>query len=617
MPHALPSMLRLEEGHAVTSMNARAAARPRWSRRRALAAAGAVGPVALITVVGAVLRLWSFDRVGPNPFYDAAVRSMSLWWHNFFFGAFEPGAQVAVDKTPADLWLQVASVKLFGFTDVAMRLPEVAGGILAIPLLYDLVRRLFGRVAGLAAATTLAVLPAAILTAHSDTMDSVMMALDVLAAWLVVVGAQRRSGWPVVAAGAVVGLAFNVKLFEALIFLPALALLAMLAGEGSMRRRTVALGGSLAALLTVGLSWIAAASLTPLGQRPWPIGSSDGSIWNVVFAYNGLDRVKARASAAALALDPPGALRFFSRTGHGYLMTVGTTLMAALAIGGAALAVALAERRRSRGRRPQLAGAACFGTWLVVGVGLLSHMQRMQPRYLDAVVPAIAAVVGIGIGVLAQAPRRVPRLTLAASAAAIAVIGIALAHPPDWVAVTAIAAAGAGGLAAALLTDRRRAAVLAACASVAVLAVPAAGAVTVAREHHSDAGLPSRMPPGEVARLSAFLAGHEGGARFEVASATVVRAAPLIVHDGRPVLMLTSLDGRPLLSAGRLARLVSGGQVRYALLGRGACATSAGRTCAPAVRWAMSHSRDVSTSAGLPPGALYALGRRTVTTTGL
>ena len=184
-------MLRLGETHDMSSIIATTEARPRWSRGHAVAVAGTVGPVALITIAGAVLRLWSFDRVGANPFYDAAVRSMSLSWHNFFFGAFEPGAQVSVDKAPADLWLQVASIKLFGFTDVAMRVPEVAGGILAIPLLYDLVRRLFGHVAGIAAAATLAVLPAAILTAHSDTMDSVMMVLDVLAAWL---WSSERSG---------------------------------------------------------------------------------------------------------------------------------------------------------------------------------------------------------------------------------------------------------------------------------------------------------------------------------------------------------------------------------------------------------------------------------------
>src|SRR3954468_7294514 len=134
----------------------RAAARTKVVARTGAATATAL---AAITIAGAVLRLWAFDRVPSNPFYDAAVRSMALSWHNFFFGAYEPGAQVAVDKAPADLWLQVASVKLLGFTPIALRLPEVMAGIVAIVLLYDLVRRLFGRGAGLGAAAALAVLP--------------------------------------------------------------------------------------------------------------------------------------------------------------------------------------------------------------------------------------------------------------------------------------------------------------------------------------------------------------------------------------------------------------------------------------------------------------------------
>ena len=46
--------------------------------------------VALITLGAAVLRLLHIGQVPPDPFYDAAVRSMGLSWHNFFFGAFEP-----------------------------------------------------------------------------------------------------------------------------------------------------------------------------------------------------------------------------------------------------------------------------------------------------------------------------------------------------------------------------------------------------------------------------------------------------------------------------------------------------------------------------------------------
>ena len=131
---------------------------------------------------------------------------MGQSWHNFFYGAFEPSGRISIDKIPVDLWLQVASAKLFGFSSTATRLPEALAGIIAVVVLYDLVRRLFGRTAGLGAAAALAVLPVAVLTARSDTMDSAMMALDVAAAWLVVWGAQTRRAWPIVAAGAVMGL---------------------------------------------------------------------------------------------------------------------------------------------------------------------------------------------------------------------------------------------------------------------------------------------------------------------------------------------------------------------------------------------------------------------------
>jgi hypothetical protein len=93
------------------------AARPTVARA-ARAAAGAA-PAVLIVAVAAALRLAHLGSVPDNPFYDAAVRSMSLSLHNFFFGAFDPSARLAVDKPPLDLWLQVASVKLFGFTPFA------------------------------------------------------------------------------------------------------------------------------------------------------------------------------------------------------------------------------------------------------------------------------------------------------------------------------------------------------------------------------------------------------------------------------------------------------------------------------------------------------------------
>src|SRR6185312_16655958 len=92
--------------------------------------------VGLITLAAAALRLTQIGKVPPDPFYDAAVRSMTLSWHNFFFGAFEPGASVSIDKPPVDLWLQVVSVKALGFSSTTLKLPEALAGIAAVPLIY-------------------------------------------------------------------------------------------------------------------------------------------------------------------------------------------------------------------------------------------------------------------------------------------------------------------------------------------------------------------------------------------------------------------------------------------------------------------------------------------------
>ena len=123
----------------------------RSSRRTAEWAA-----VAAITAGAAVLRLVHIGQVPPDPFYDAAVRSMEMSWHNFFFGAYEPGGSVSIDKPPVDLWLQVASVKLLGWGSTSLKLPEALAGTLAVPLLYVAVKRPFGAIAGLVAALALA-----------------------------------------------------------------------------------------------------------------------------------------------------------------------------------------------------------------------------------------------------------------------------------------------------------------------------------------------------------------------------------------------------------------------------------------------------------------------------
>ena len=264
--------------------------------------------LAAVTVGAGLLRLLSLGPVPQDPFYDAAVRSMSLSWHNFFFGAFDPSGATAIDKPPLDLWLQVASVKVFGFTRTALKLPQALAGTAAVPLLFLALRRVWGTTAALISALVLAVLPISVLTARSDTMDAVMMALTVLALALVIRASLSGRVVFLYLAGAAIGLAFNIKLLEALIPVPALAVLAWLGLPGSRRKRVVHIAGAGVAVVAVSLSWLLATLAFPASERPFAIGSTNGSAWNAAFVFNGYDRIAkpARTDSTSGSSSGPG-----------------------------------------------------------------------------------------------------------------------------------------------------------------------------------------------------------------------------------------------------------------------------------------------------------------------
>ena len=104
-----------------------------------------LGPEAAVLALAALLRLTALGRVPTNPYYDASVRSMGTSWAAFLAGAFEPGRRVAIDKPPVDLWLQVASTRLFGFDAVALLLPVALGGVALVAALMWLLRTILGR----------------------------------------------------------------------------------------------------------------------------------------------------------------------------------------------------------------------------------------------------------------------------------------------------------------------------------------------------------------------------------------------------------------------------------------------------------------------------------------
>jgi 4-amino-4-deoxy-L-arabinose transferase-like glycosyltransferase len=304
-----------------------------------------------ITGLALILRFWSFGNVPSDPFYDAAVRSMGLSWHNFLLGAFDPRAALSIDKPPIDLWLEVLATKLFVFSSASVRLPEAIAGTIAVPLLYGLVRRGYGLAAGLGAAAALAVLPAAVMTGRSDTMDT-LCATVLIGAMYAVVSLPPARG--VLVAAGLAGLAFEIKLFQALVVLPALVVLAWRVLDDP--RRSLHRAGLM--FVVVATAWPVAASLVP---GPWPLGSTDGEVWNVILVYNGLDRLGAATGPTAPIGPSPWRLftaSYFDLIGFYLLVVLSLALAAArgrLSCNPLVVAITVGRMRLHAVQRPGLA----------------------------------------------------------------------------------------------------------------------------------------------------------------------------------------------------------------------------------------------------------------------
>src|SRR5579862_3819492 len=260
---------------------------PSWARPALLA----------VAAVAAVAYGWGLAGASVESFYGAAARSMSQSWHDFIFGAFDPAGTVTIDKLPGDLWVQALSLRVFGFHIWALVLPQVVEGVLTVLVLYRTVRRLAGPAAGLTAAAVLAVTPITVLLGRGNVSDSLLILLLVLAADATSAALLNGSLRQLLLAGVWAGLAFQAKMIQAWLVLPALAAAYLLAAPAA-RLRTRCAHVALAGLVT-------AVSLVPSQDRPYVDGSRDDSVYTQVFDYNGLGRLTGKAASVA---GPPSPL---------------------------------------------------------------------------------------------------------------------------------------------------------------------------------------------------------------------------------------------------------------------------------------------------------------------
>src|SRR5258708_3857160 len=244
-----------------------------------------------ITLISVFMNFFQLGQNGFGSYYPAAVRSMMDNWHNFFFASYDPGGFVTIDKPPVGFWLQVASAKLFGFTHFSVLLPQALAGVLSVLLLYYLVRRHFGVVAGLLAALALAVSPISVVTHRNITIDSTLALTMLLGAWAVLRAAETgKLRWLLLTA-VIVGIRFNIRMLEAYLVIPAFGLLYLLAAPRSIWKRVGHLAVAGVLLLLVSFSWAVAVDLTPASQRPYVGSTQDNSEISLAVGYNGIERL--------------------------------------------------------------------------------------------------------------------------------------------------------------------------------------------------------------------------------------------------------------------------------------------------------------------------------------
>jgi 4-amino-4-deoxy-L-arabinose transferase-like glycosyltransferase len=294
--------------------------------------------------------------------------------------------------------------RLFGFSSWSMLVPQALEGVAAVGLLAATVRRVSGHVAGLVAGLALALTPVAALMFRFNNPDAMLTVLLVGAGYALVRALERASVRWLALAGALVGLGFITKMGQALLVVPALGLAYLVAAPTRLGRRIVHLLVAGAAMVVGAGWWIAAVQLWPASSRPYIGGSTNNSILNLAFGYNGLGRLFGSGSGSS-AVGGSGNGSFGGATGPLRLLRsdMATEISWLLPTAVLALAVGL-WRLRARPRTDRTRAAlVMFGTWLAVTAAVFSYMQGIiHPYYTVALAPAIAAVVAITARLLWQ-----------------------------------------------------------------------------------------------------------------------------------------------------------------------------------------------------------------------
>lgn len=381
-----------------------------------------------ILALAAVLYSWNLSGAGLNSFYSAAVLSGTESWKAWFFGSLDAGNFLTVDKPPFALMVMGLSCRLLGYGTWQMMLPLIAAALATIWILHSSVKRVWGHGAATVAALVLALTPITVAINRDNNPDTLLVFLMVGGAALGLRAVRDGRLLPLLGSAVCFGLAFNTKMLQGYIALPAVFVVYVYATNLGWAKRIRNLALAAVALVVSSFWWAAAVSLVPASERPYIGGSTDGTAWDLITGYNGLGRIfGGDGNMGGLGGGGGGGGGGFSGAagiGRMFNDVLGGQISWLLPFAGIALVGGLVLCGRSPRTDLTRAALVLWGGWTVLHYLTFSMAEgTMHPYYTTALAPGIAALCGGG-GVMLLRPFRADRRWVWVLPLALGVTGI-------------------------------------------------------------------------------------------------------------------------------------------------------------------------------------------------
>ena len=564
----------------------------------------------LLIATGALYMFGVMHNGMANSYYAAAVQAASQNWTAWLFGSLDAANYVSIDKPLLATMIMGLSVRLFGFSSFSMLLPSVLAGVGSVWLLYSAVKRQFGFASAIISAVTLMLTPVAALMFGFNNPDAILTFMLTVSgyAFLRSLEGRRPLLW-LSLAGLFTGLAFNTKMLQGLMVLPAMVIVYLAFAKPPIVTRFLHLmfAGVITTVST--LWWSVLVWLTPSGNRPWVGSTNDNSIWSLIFGYNGFGRLLGNrggggggtpSSSTGMVIASPGGMGggapsgghgpggtgFGGQTGifrifnNDFGPNIAWLLVLALASGGLLLWILRKTPRTNRGR----AAVIFWMLWLIIHIVIFSMTSGViHPYYVVVMAPAVAALVGIGVPFLWGAYVRRKSYAwilpmLVGVTAVIAIIILSYAGTMTWLmwTVGVLGAIGMIGLLVNLYTPKRWLQNLAIVTSVAACMVaPVIYTLSTVNVTHTGS-IPTAGPNSTAMQgsnneksqadsaLVEYLLKNQNGATWLVAVDSANESAAIQLTSGQPVMAIGGFNGSDTpLTLEQFKQLVADGKLKY------------------------------------------------------